>query len=79
METTTAAGGSGRRGKKNKKGKGGGWPKGVDEAARIRISEILERFRSSNEEGIPHQWSSYFKQSLNSNKLRYFVYICVRL
>nr|GMC48493.1 DExH-box ATP-dependent RNA helicase DExH6-like [Ipomoea batatas] len=60
METTTAAGGSGKGGKggkgrkksnkSNKKANNGGWPKGVDEATRIRISEILQRFRSSNEE-----------------------------
>ncbi|XP_019193302.1 PREDICTED: DExH-box ATP-dependent RNA helicase DExH6-like [Ipomoea nil] len=50
MDTKTAAGGSGKGGKKSKKANNGAWPKGVDEAARIRISEILQRFRSSNEE-----------------------------
>ncbi|VFQ92703.1 unnamed protein product [Cuscuta campestris] len=54
MSTDTKAGGSGKAGKKKNKNKNKnkdkGWPKGVSEASRARFSEILERFRSSNDE-----------------------------
>ncbi|CAH9072884.1 unnamed protein product [Cuscuta epithymum] len=48
MEKANVTGRYAKGGKKDNKDKG--WPSRVDESTRIRFSEILERFRTSNEE-----------------------------